>query len=129
MKRASFSRAHYDKQQPSREQLRDNRQDRQLLIRPNGELAAARGAKVKAVAAGKFENVLSDVAAKIDNFCAHLLQVRVIENDERTAAFDIRGFFGSKESAGHAAIIEGGIIGAVIDERPAKNRGEEAFRL
>src|SRR6266513_3067984 len=127
MSRASFSRAAYDKQQPSPEQLRDNWQDRQLLVRPNGELAAARGAKVETVATGKFENVLGDVGAKIDNFCAHLFQVRVIENDERTAALYIRGFFRREEPAGHPAIIEGGIIGTVILKDPAEERGKEIF--
>jgi hypothetical protein len=39
---------------------------RQLLIRPDREFAAAGSAKVEAVAAGKFENVFGDLAAKID---------------------------------------------------------------
>ena len=56
--------------------------DRQLLfIRPQGELAVAGFAKVKAAAAGKFKNLARDLSAKFLDFEPGYFQFRKIKDD------------------------------------------------
>lgn len=96
-----------------------------LLVRPNGELASARVAKMEAAPARELENVAGDFAAQINNLRARLFQLGLIKDNQRRARAHVGGFFRRKEAAGHSAIIKRDVIGSVIDERPTEKCGEE----
>lgn len=103
---------------------------RLLLLRPDGEFIAARIAEMKAPPARKFIRCGADRPAGSKNTCDAGVEVGGVQNDQGSTSS--AHLFGDAESADFApfngGILDPGITGSVVVERPAEGCAVEPLR-
>src|SRR5258708_38739212 len=95
------------------------------VVRPDGELVAARVAEVEAAAAGKGERLPHDAAPRLPHLRLEGLQVAAVDDNQRSSR---PHRLVAREPPRESAVLKARVVGPVVLEPPAEHRGVEPFR-